>query len=148
VIDLNDYGIVWVPMGLGLGRIGNFINGELYGKPTDGSWGVVFPGDPQRLPRHPSQLYEALLEGLVLFLVLAGLKRWLPWRGLQPAVFLLLYGASRIAVEFIRLPDQQLGYILFGFGTMGQLLSLPMALIGLAWILWIAARELRRPVAA
>ena len=143
LVDLHDWGIVWVTVGLGLGRIGNFINGELFGKPTGGTWGVVFPGDPQQLPRHPSQLYEAAYEGLFLFAALSLLKRWLPWRGLQPAAFLFLYGVGRIAVEFVRLPDQQLGYILFGAGTMGQLLSLPMAGIGLVWIVWIAAKEMR-----
>ena len=142
-VDLADWGVIWSTVGLGLGRIGNFINAELYGKPTGGTWGVVFPSDPQHLPRHPSQLYEAAYEGLFLFLALAALKRWLPWRGMQPAAFLFLYGVGRIAVEFVRLPDQQLGYILFGFGTMGQLLSLPMLVIGLAWILWIAGRELQ-----
>ena len=70
IVDLCDYGAVWVPVGLGLGRVGNFINGELYGKPTDGTWGVIFPGDPSRAPRHPSQLYEAFLEGVVLFAIL------------------------------------------------------------------------------
>jgi phosphatidylglycerol:prolipoprotein diacylglycerol transferase len=147
IVALNDYGIIWVPVGLGLGRIGNFINGELYGKPTDGSWGVIFPGDPNRLPRHPSQLYEAFLEGAVLFLLLWVLKRRAPLRGLQPAAFLLGYGLARMGAELIRLPDPQLGYLLFGIGTMGQILSLPMALAGLSWVVWILLRERRKRAA-
>lgn len=140
LVGLNDYAIIWVAIGLGLGRVGNFINGELYGKATDGTWGVIFPSDPSRVPRHPSQLYEAALEGLLMFIVLYVLKRKAPWHGLQPATFLFLYGVSRIAVELIRLPDAQLGYLLLSFGTMGQILSLPMALIGLVWIVWIVAK--------
>ena len=126
-----------MPVGLGLGRIGNFINGELYGKPTDGAWGVIFPGDPNRLPRHPSQLYEAFLEGVVIFTAMWIAKRVAPWRGMQPALFFFLYGLSRILVELVRLPDPQLGYLLFGFITMGQILSLPMLLGGLIWMVWI-----------
>ncbi|HYD30681.1 MAG TPA: prolipoprotein diacylglyceryl transferase [Azospirillaceae bacterium] len=126
------------PIGLFFGRLANFINGELFGRPApDVAWAVVFPrgGDT---PRHPSQLYEAALEGLVLFVVMALLVR-LPGvrqrRGFLIGVFLVGYGLSRIIVEFFREPDAQLGFLYAG-ATMGQLLSLPMVLIGL----WLIAR--------
>jgi phosphatidylglycerol---prolipoprotein diacylglyceryl transferase len=124
-----------VPIGLFFGRIANFINAELWGRPTDVPWAMVFPTDPEHLPRHPSQLYEAALEGVVLFLVL-----WLLQRagarqrpGLLGGAFLAGYGLSRITVEFFRQPDPQLGYLFFGI-TMGQLLSLPLVLVGL-WLM-------------
>jgi len=123
VIDLYT---VTVPIGLGLGRIGNFINGELYGRVTDVAWGMVFPGGGP-FPRHPSQLYEAFLEGVVLFLILWIMKekRKPPssWpSGSMGALFLILYGLFRIFAEFFRQPDPQIGF-LFGSVTMGQLLS-------------------------
>ncbi|MEE8394511.1 MAG: prolipoprotein diacylglyceryl transferase, partial [bacterium] len=112
-------------------------NGELYGKPTDGSWGVIFPGDPQRLPRHPSQLYEAFLEGIVLFAILYALRRAVPNRpGLQSSVFLIGYALARISVEFVRLPDRDIGYS-WGWVTRGQMLSLPMAVAGLIWLYFV-----------
>jgi len=118
------------PIGLGFGRFGNFINGELFGRVTDVPWGVVFPGGGP-LPRHPSQLYEAILEGPVLFLLL-----WLVRRSEAPAgmvlwCFLALYGLFRSFVELFREPDQQLGF-LFGHVTMGQMLSIPLFLFGTA----------------
>jgi phosphatidylglycerol:prolipoprotein diacylglycerol transferase len=131
--DVADRVMVALPPGLGFGRIGNFINGELFGRPADVPWCMVFPlGGPEC--RHPSQLYEALLEGLVLFLCM-----WWIGRGQRPAgvafwSFVGLYGLLRFLVEFTRLPDPQLGFILGPF-TMGQLLSLPMALLG-AWMTW------------
>lgn len=121
------------PIGLGLGRLGNFINGELYGRVTDVPWGMVFPtGGP--LPRHPSQLYEAILEGPVLFSIL-----WLVRRSKAPAgmvlwVFLAVYGLFRTFVELFREPDQQLGF-LFGHLTMGQILSIPLFLFGVTMII-------------
>jgi len=120
------------PIGLGLGRIGNFINGELYGRVTDVPWGMVFPtgGD---LPRHPSQLYEALLEGPVTLLIVWMLGRRARPEGVIFWSFIALYGLFRFFVEFFREPDQQIGY-LFGFFSMGQLLSLPMLLLGLVMI--------------
>ena len=141
LLEVGDFVITWVPVGLFLGRIGNFINGELYGKPTDGSWGVIFPHDPMQVPRHPSQLYEALLEGVVIFIVLMVLRRRTRRPGNQAAVFLLLYGVARFAVEFVRLPDADIGY-LWWFVTMGQLLSLPMILVGGAWTAWLFTRPL------
>ncbi len=121
-----------VPIGLCLGRIGNFINGDLYGRVTDLSWGMVFPRGGN-LPRHPSQLYEAFLEGPVLFLIL-----WLMGRRDLPAgiiswAFIALYGLFRFLVEFAREPDQQLGFIV-GHFSMGQLLSFPMFVLGLVMI--------------
>lgn len=116
------------PIGICLGRIGNFINGELFGRPTDVPWGMVFPqGGP--MPRHPSQLYEAFFEGLLLFIILWLYKDKKKRDGDVFAMFLILYGIFRIFCEFFRLPDPQLGYIL-GPLSMGQILSLIMAAIG------------------
>ena len=130
-----DFTAPLAPFGLFAGRIGNFINGELWGKATDLPWGVVFP-DPRAggVPRHPSQLYEALLEGAALFLIVwfySGKKR--P-SGAVSGVFCVCYGLFRFAVEFVRLPDPQLGYLAFGWLTMGQILSLPVIVFGL-WLL-------------
>jgi phosphatidylglycerol:prolipoprotein diacylglycerol transferase len=123
-----------VPIGLFFGRIANFINGELYGRPADVPWAMVFPYTDQ--PRHPSQLYEAVLEGIVLFIVLRVLEvrgaRERP--GLLTGVFLIGYAAARIFVEFFREPDRFLGTFAFG-STMGQLLSLPLAAFGLYLVL-------------
>lgn len=128
---------VTVPIGLGLGRIGNFMNGELYGRVTEMPWGMIFPGGGE-LPRHPSQLYEALLEGLVLFCILWPLRAK-PWQqppaklwphGSLLVLFLILYGTFRWLIEFFREPDQQLGLLLFGL-SMGQLLCAAMIAAGL-----------------
>lgn len=127
------------PIGLFFGRIANFINGELYGRPApDFAYAMVFPRDPLQVPRHPSQLYEAALEGAVLFVLLAVAARTPAIRrhpGSLAGLFLIGYGLSRIVVEFFREPDPQLGF-LFAGATMGQLLSLPMVLIGLALLLY------------
>jgi phosphatidylglycerol:prolipoprotein diacylglycerol transferase len=123
-----DLVIVTAPIGLGLGRLGNFINGELYGRVTDVPWAMVFPaGGP--LPRHPSQLYEFFLEGVVLFVILWKLKDRDFKSGMLTAFFLILYGVFRFSVEFFRQPDVQLGFIL-GPLTMGQILSSAMILFG------------------
>ena len=125
------------PFGLLFGRLANFINGELWGKPWDGPWAFVFPHDPAQVPRHPSQLYEAALEGLLLMILLAvvawggGLKR----PGLAAGIFIAGYGASRAAVEVFREPNPGLDCVIAPFGQcvqMGQLLSLPMIVVGLA----------------
>ncbi|MGQ9371423.1 prolipoprotein diacylglyceryl transferase [Azospirillum sp. A39] len=130
------------PIGLFFGRIANFINGELYGRPApDFAWAMVFPRDPLQVPRHPSQLYEAALEGLVLFVVLALLAHRPAVRerpGIVAGVFFIGYGLARIVVEFFREPDAQLGF-LWGGATMGQLLSVPMVLLGL----WLTLRARR-----
>lgn len=133
------------PIGLFFGRIANFINGELYGRAADGvPWAMVFPHDPLQLPRHPSQLYEAGLEGLLLFAVMAVLVRRreiLARPGLAGGLFFVGYALARIVAEVFREPDPQLGF-LWGGATMGQLLSLPM----LAFGIWLAVRA--RPQAA
>lgn len=129
---LADIGFLAGPVGLGLGRIGNFINGELYGRVTDVPWGMVFPGGGA-LPRHPSQLYEAFLEGLVMFIILNVISRKVPRDGVVFWSFIGLYGLFRFLVEFVREPDEQLGF-LFGTLSMGQLLSLPMFLLGAAMV--------------
>ena len=130
---LADIGFLAAPVGLGLGRIGNFINGELYGRVTDLPWGMVFPGGGN-LPRHPSQLYEACLEGPVMFLVLFAISRKAKGEGVVFWAFIALYGLFRFLVEFAREPDAQLGF-LFGGLSMGQLLSLPMLLLGAAMMI-------------
>jgi len=133
VFELSDIISAATPIGLFFGRIANFINGELYGRQTDMPWGVVFPtgGD---IPRHPSQLYESYLEGLVLFLILFFLIKS-PKRqvGMVTGVFLLGYGFFRALIEFAREPDVQIGYIA-GFISMGQILSLPMIIGGIVII--------------
>ncbi|MBF0607321.1 MAG: prolipoprotein diacylglyceryl transferase [Candidatus Magnetobacterium sp. LHC-1] len=133
---MADLLIVTAPIGLGLGRIGNFINAELYGRPTTMPWGMVFPfAGP--MPRHPSQLYECLLEGVVLFTVLWFAKDRGRPKGTLLALFIMLYGLFRFIVEFFREPDQQLGMVA-GPLTMGQLLSLSMLVAGavVSYILW------------
>ncbi|MBF0359330.1 MAG: prolipoprotein diacylglyceryl transferase [Magnetococcales bacterium] len=131
---LVDMLVPIVPLGLLLGRIGNFINGELWGRVTDVSWGMVFPGAGY-LPRHPSQLYEALLEGVVLFAVLWWLGRKARPPGYLFGVFILGYGICRFIVEFFREPDAHLGFLSMGM-TMGQWLSLPMLMVGAALLLY------------
>ena len=127
---LSDFIVVFVPLGLLLGRIGNFINSELYGMPTDGSWGVIFT-KVDSIPRHPSLLYEAILEGLVLFIILKNLYQQKPKAGILTALFLIYYSFFRFLVEFVRVPDIQIGYLYGDWFTMGMLLSVPMFLIGL-----------------
>lgn len=121
------------PIGLGLGRIGNFINGELYGRATDVPWGVVFPGGGPA-PRHPSQLYEAFLEGVVLFAAVRFMALVRAPVGAVFWTFIAGYGLFRFIVEFFREPDQQIGF-LWGGATMGQLLSLPMFIVGVIMII-------------
>lgn len=131
---LLDLGAAATPVGLGLGRIANFINAELWGRASDMPWAVVFPGD--NFGRHPSQLYEALLEGWFLFVVIRlATHRWgvLKFPGRASGLYALIYGLSRIFVEFFREPDQHLGYFA-GYITMGMVLSLPLVAIGI-WLL-------------
>lgn len=164
--DLADIFAVPVPMGLAFGRWGNFVNGELWGRPTDAPWGMIFPELPQskwfsagetwvrelaqragmivppnatliNLPRHPSQLYEMFLEGFVLFTVLYFLSKLKNKpRGLICWTFFLGYGLSRFTVEFFREPDVQLGYLAGGWFTMGMVLSLPMVLVGIGGLVY------------
>ena len=133
------------PPGLFFGRIGNFINGELYGRATNVRWAMIFPTDPLQIPRHPSQLYEALCEGVILFLVLLVLERravrggWYR-QGLVAGGFLVGYGLIRYLLEFTRQPDAQLGFVAGPF-SMGQILSSLMILIGVV----VIAVAYRRP---
>ncbi len=140
-LKITDLVALYVPIGIFLGRLANFVNGELWGRITTVPWAVKFP-DGGYLPRHPSQLYEALTEGILMFIILN-----LLWRkkfvrnhtGIISAVFLIIYGISRIAMEFFREPDRQIGYIA-GSVTMGQILSLPFLILGL----FILHRSLKR----
>jgi phosphatidylglycerol:prolipoprotein diacylglycerol transferase len=160
-MDTMEFIAPFVPPGLGFGRIGNYIGGELWGKPTGNGFGVVFPralpepfasldatalraqfesGALDAFARHPSQLYQALLEGLVMFAVLWTFSRKPRPRYAVAGLFALLYGVFRFAIEFVREPDAQLGYLAFGWLTMGQLLSLPLVALGLFW-LWLSRRS-------
>lgn len=137
--QVSDFVAPLVPIGLFFGRIGNFINQELWGRVTDVSWGMVFPL-AGTAPRHPSQIYEAMLEGLVLFVVL-----WMYSAAPRPVarvsgLFLILYGLFRFIVEFTREPDDYLGYIALDWMTMGQILSIPMILAGL-FIMWQSGQQ-------
>ena len=139
--QIMDFIAPVVPIGLGAGRIGNFINAELWGKASDVPWAMIFPTDPQQLARHPSQLYQFALEGVALFLIL-----WLYSRKPRPTMavsgmFALFYGIFRFIVEFVRVPDAQLGYLAFGWVTMGQILCIPMILGGLFLIWWAYQRD-------
>jgi phosphatidylglycerol:prolipoprotein diacylglycerol transferase len=139
-LALADLLALVAPIGLFFGRIANFINGELWGRPADVPWAIVFPRAGAE-PRHPSQLYEALLEGLFLLLLLAALYRYWPKarrEGVLGGAFLAGYGLARIFVEFFREPDAYLGLIAFGL-SLGQILSAPMVLGGL-WLVWRGAR--------
>jgi phosphatidylglycerol---prolipoprotein diacylglyceryl transferase len=130
-----------VPIGLFFGRIANFINGELWGRPTTVPWGIIFPG-AGALPRHPSQLYEAALEGLVLFAVLAWAvwaKRWTDRRGVIMGLFVAGYGLVRISLENVREPDSYMPHFPLGL-TMGMLLSAPMVIVGI-WLIWRGLSE-------
>ncbi|GAB3363773.1 prolipoprotein diacylglyceryl transferase [Lysobacter rhizosphaerae] len=162
LFDTVDFIAPLVPPGLGFGRLGNYINGELWGKPTEAGWGVVFPSAPElqhmsmeqiqaqfasgaldQFARHPSQLYQAGLEGLVMFMVLWWYSRKPRPRYAVSGVFALLYGVFRFAVEFVRVPDAQIGdhgYLAFGWLTMGQVLSLPLVALGL-FFLWLSRRS-------
>ena len=139
--ELMDFIAPLVPIGLGAGRIGNFINAELWGKASDLPWAMVFPTDPQQLPRHPSQLYQFALEGLALFVIL-----WLYTRKPRPTMavsglFAICYGIFRFIVEFVRVPDAQLGYLAWNWLTMGQVLCLPMILGGIGLMVWAYRRQ-------
>lgn len=137
LLEVGDFIAPLVPLGLTTGRLGNFINGELWGRPTNLPWGMVFPQTGDGLARHPSQLYEMALEGIVLFAILWWLAQKPRPVGQLSAFFLIGYGVFRFLVEFTRQPDAFLGFIAGGL-TMGQLLSLPMIVAG-AFILWLTA---------
>ncbi|MEO7478509.1 MAG: prolipoprotein diacylglyceryl transferase, partial [Lysobacteraceae bacterium] len=159
--DTVDFIAPLVPPGLGFGRLGNYIGGELWGKVSDVPWAVIFPqgitsgpyqnagmqqlrelakqGALEQWARHPSQLYEATLEGLVMFTVLFVYSRKPRPRYAVSGLFALMYGCFRFLIEFVRMPDAQLGYLAFGWLTMGQVLSLPLIAVGLL-LLWLSRR--------
>lgn len=141
-LTLCDVGAVGAPIGFFLGRLANFVNDELWGRVTNVPWAIVFPsGGPQ--PRHPSQLYEALLEGVILFAVMWWLSRKRRARGVMLGWLLVLYGCFRIFVELFRQPDIQIGFLAGGV-TMGQVLSVPMVLAGVAVLVWARRAQLPR----
>lgn len=161
LMDTVDFLAPLVPPGLGFGRLGNYIGGELWGKYTQAGWGVVFPraeaelagmnlqqlqaqfatGALDRFARHPSQLYQAALEGLTMFVLLWWFSSKPRPRYAVSGLFALLYGCFRFLVEFVRVPDAQLGYLAFGWLTMGQVLSLPLIALGLFWLFVWSRRQ-------
>ena len=161
VFDTMDFIAPLVPAGLGFGRLGNYIGGELWGKATDGSWGVVFPkslppelamqpmealrnahaaGSLDVFARHPSQLYQAALEGLAMAVALIWFSRKPRKRYAVSGLFALLYGVFRFVIEFVREPDAHIGYLYGGWLTMGQVLSLPLVAVGL-FLLWLSRKQ-------
>lgn len=139
LLTITDFIGPMVPLGLGFGRIANFINQELWGRETDVPWGMIFKtGGPH--PRHPSQLYEAFLEGLVLFVILWVFAKKPRPTGMLTGLGIAGYGVFRIFVEFFRQPDAFLGYRAFGWVTQGQLLSVPMVLFGIGLMIWAKRR--------
>ncbi len=141
--QVTDFIAPMVPIGLGAGRLGNFIGGELWGRASDVPWAMIFPNDPLQLARHPSQLYQLAIEGLILFLLLWMFSSKARPRMTVSGLFLVIYGIGRFVVEFVREPDSQLGFIAFDWLTMGQLLSTPMIILGL---FMIAAGYRRHPL--
>lgn len=141
VLSVMDVSAAGVPIGLFLGRLANFIKPELWGRPTDAPWAMIFPGS-DGVPRHPSQLYEAGLEGLLLFIVLYVAIRLGVLRrpGLATGIFAIGYGVARITCEFFREPDPQLGY-LFGGATMGMVLSVPLIAAGIGFVVFAVSRR-------
>jgi phosphatidylglycerol:prolipoprotein diacylglycerol transferase len=143
-VRVMDFIAPMVPVGLGFGRMGNFINQELWGRETDVSWAMVFPNDPLMLLRHPSQLYQLALEGVLLFVILFSFSHKARPRYAVSALFLLCYGVFRFVVEFFREPDAQIGYEWLGWMTRGQELCLPMIAAG-GFLLWYAYRSPSAP---
>lgn len=142
-LAVTDFIAPLVPLGLGARRLGSFINAELWGRPTDAPWAMIFP-NVDHMPRHPSQLYEFALEGLALFALLWWFSRKPRPRGAVSALFLIGYGVFRFGVEYTREPDSYLGLLAFGL-SMGQWLSLPMIAAGVALLAWSHRNAPRRP---
>ena len=138
-LELGDFVVPLLPLGLAFGRLGNFINGELWGRTTDVPWAVLFP-NAGMLPRHPSQLYELLAEGIILFILLQWYKRKNPPAGNVAGLFLLGYGTARFIIEFFREPDAHLGLLSLGM-SMGQWLCIPMIIAGSGLIIWGYSRQ-------
>ena len=136
-MEVLDFIAPLAPLGVGAVRIGNFINGELWGKATNLPWGMIFPGARDGMPRHPSPLYEFFFEGLVLFAVIWWFSSKSRPTMAVSGLFMTLYGTFRILIEFVRVPDKDPGYLAFGWVTMGQLLTLPVLALGVLW-LWMA----------
>ncbi|MDR0239626.1 MAG: prolipoprotein diacylglyceryl transferase [Deltaproteobacteria bacterium] len=134
-LEISDFIAPLIPPGLFFGRIGNFINAEHWGTPSNLPWAMIFPGAGP-LPRHPSQLYEAALEGFVLFVILWAASSRTRRKGLVSGLFALLYGIFRCVMELVREPDAHIGYLAFGWLTLGQLLTVPLVLVGV----WLIAR--------
>tara|TARA_B100000900_G_scaffold415573_1_gene446025 strand:- start:1291 stop:2094 length:804 start_codon:yes stop_codon:yes gene_type:complete len=131
---LSDHMAIYLPLGLGSVRVGNFLGGELLGRPTDIPWGVIYSNDPSGLVRHPSQIYQAFFEGVVMFFILLWIARKKPPKMLLSGIFLILYGIFRSITENFRTPDAHIGFDLFETFTRGQLLSLPMIIFGIVLI--------------
>jgi phosphatidylglycerol:prolipoprotein diacylglycerol transferase len=145
-LAVADSTIVTAPIGLGLGRLGNFINAEILGRPSDVPWAMIFPGGGP-LPRHPVQLYESFGEGLILFAILWTLRKRSFRDGMMVVFFLVFYGAIRFFIEFFREPDPQIGFIL-QYITMGQILCLSMIIAGTLLAFWLRGREPTQDTAA
>lgn len=144
--DMMDLVAIIVPTGLGFGRMGNFIGQELWGRAADVPWAMIFPQDPERIARHPSQLYQAFLEGLVLFAIIYWFTRKPRPRLAASGLFLIGYGLFRFMVEFVREPDSHLlDELLFGWMTRGQQLSIPMIISGLAIMVWAYRKHPSEP---
>ncbi|MEQ3637095.1 prolipoprotein diacylglyceryl transferase [Alcanivorax sp.] len=135
-LQVADFMVPMVPIGLATGRFGNFMNAELWGRASDEPWAMVFPTDPLQIARHPSQLYEMVLEGVLLFLVLWVYSAKPRPAGAVTALFGIGYGSARTFVEFFREPDAHIGYLTGGWLTMGMLLSIPMIVLGIAMLVW------------
>jgi len=142
--EVSDFVAPLTPLGLGAGRIGNFINQELWGRVSDVPWAMIFRTDPLAEPRHPSMLYESFLEGILLFVILWFYSSRPRPVGRVSGMFLVCYGLFRMLVELVREPDAHLGYLAFGWVTMGQILSVPMVLFG-AWLLFRKASTVSAP---
>ena len=134
--ELLDYICVYIPIGICLVRFGNFINGELFGKPTTLPWGVIFYNDPYKLSRHPTQIYESIFEGLILFIILKFYTRKKRPIMHTSGIFLILYGIFRFIIEFIKLPEKKTNCLILNWFTIGQILSLPMILMGFYIIIY------------